>query len=128
MQSDHSSLQNSMASSSEDSREALSLFFNPFIPNGFFYLHSLDCSISNKRGVWLVLLLLCFIEVSVFNANSVYPDQTLHSATSDLGLYCLPMSLPWDARHKWVKFIIRRLKSIRRGKAQWRFLKDPFYV
>ena len=27
------------------------------------------------------------------NANSGDPDQTLHSATSDLGLYCLPITL-----------------------------------
>ena len=36
-------------------------------------------------------------------ANSVDPDQTPHSAASDLGLHCLPMSPLWDARHKWVK-------------------------
>ena len=27
----------------------------------------------------------------------------LRSAASDLGLHCLPVSLLWDARHKWVK-------------------------
>ena len=37
-------------------------------------------------------------------ANSVDPDQMPHSAASDLGLHCLPMSLLWDARHKWVNF------------------------
>ena len=26
-----------------------------------------------------------------------------HSAASDLGLHCLPMSLLWEARPKWVK-------------------------
>ena len=36
------------------------------------------------------------------NANSVDPDQTPCSASSDLGLRCLPMSLLWNARHKWV--------------------------
>ena len=40
--------------------------------------------------------------MSVINANSVGPDQTPHSAASDLGLYCLPVSHLWDARHKWV--------------------------
>ena len=40
------------------------------------------------------------IEIPVFNAYSVNPDQTPHSAASDLGLLCLPMSLLWDARHK----------------------------
>ena len=39
----------------------------------------------------------------MFNTNSVDPDQTPHSAASDLGLHCLPVSLLWDARHKWVK-------------------------
>ena len=27
--------------------------FNPFIPNGLFYFHSSDWSISSIRGVWL---------------------------------------------------------------------------
>ena len=36
------------------------------------------------------------------NTNSVYPDQMPHSAASDLGLHCLPMSLLWDTRLKWV--------------------------
>ena len=50
------------------------------------------------------LLLQYYIEIPVLNANSVDPDQTPHSATSDLGLHCLPMSLLWDARHKWVNW------------------------
>ena len=67
--------------------------------SGFFYLNSLDRSISSKRDVWLVfLLLLWFTEIPVFNANSVDPDQTPRSAASDLDLHCLPMSLLWDAR------------------------------
>ena len=37
--------------------------------------------------------LLLIIETSVLNANSVDPDQMPHSAASDLGLHCLPMSL-----------------------------------
>ena len=45
-------------------------------------------------------LLPCFIEIPVLNANSVDPDHT-----SDMGLHCLPMSLLWGARHKWVKWI-----------------------
>ena len=40
--------------------------------------------------------------MSELNANSVDPDQTLHSAASDLGLYCLQMSLLWDTRLKWI--------------------------
>ena len=30
-------------------------------------------------------------ELLVISANSADPDQTLHSAASDLGLHCLPM-------------------------------------
>ena len=36
---------------------------------------------------------LCFIEIPVFNASSVDPDQMLHSAASDLGLHCLQITL-----------------------------------
>ena len=61
------------------------------MPNGLFYLHSSDRSISNIRGIWLVFI----ISSSVFNA-SVDPDQTQHFAASDLGLHCLLMSLLWD--------------------------------
>ena len=73
---------------------------NPFMPNGFFYLHSLGWSISNIRGDWLALLLSCFVEISGFNVNRLDPDQTPHSAASDGALHCLPMPLLWDARYK----------------------------
>ena len=59
------------------------------MPSGLFYLESLDRSISNKRGVWLVFIITMFIEIPVFNANSVDPDQTPRCAASDLGLHCL---------------------------------------
>ena len=49
-----------------------------------------------------LLLLSCFVEIPELNANSEDPDQTPRSAASDLGLHCLPMSLLWDARLKWV--------------------------
>ena len=48
----------------------------------------------------MFLLVLC--KNSVFNANSVNPDQTLQNAASDPGLHCLPMSILWDASIKWV--------------------------
>ena len=41
--------------------------------------------------------------MSELNANSVDPDQMLHTAASDLDLHRLAMSLLWDARHTWVK-------------------------
>ena len=36
------------------------------------------------------------------NANSGYPDQTPHSAASDLGLRCLPITLLGVSRLQWV--------------------------
>ena len=38
---------------------------------------------------------VCFKEISVFNANSVDPDQMPHSAASDLCLHCLSIALLW---------------------------------
>ena len=59
------------------------------------------------EGVSVVVffLLPCFIEISVFNINSVDPDQTPRSATSDLGLHCLPMSFLESAGLKWINYI-----------------------
>ena len=42
------------------------------------------------------------MEIPVFIANSVDPDQTPRRAASDLRLHRLPMSLIWDAKIKWV--------------------------
>ena len=36
-------------------------------------------------------------------ANSEDPDQTPHSAASDLGLHCLPVTLLGVSRLQWVK-------------------------
>ena len=36
-------------------------------------------------------------------ANSGDPDQTPHSAASDLGLHCLPVTLLRVSRLQWVK-------------------------
>ena len=36
-------------------------------------------------------------------ANSGDSDQMLHSVASDLGLYCLPITLLWVSRLQWVK-------------------------
>ena len=51
----------------------------------------------------MFVLLPCFTEINVFIANSAVPDQTPHSAASDLGLHCLSKSFLWGARNKWVK-------------------------
>ena len=77
--------------------------------NGLFYLNSLDRSISDRTGCWsffvitMFIFYFFFVEFPVFSANSVDPDQTLHFGESDLGPYCLRMSLLLDPRHKWVK-------------------------
>ena len=59
------------------------------MPSGFFYLQSLDWSISSITSVWLVFIVTMFYRnhSPVFHANSVDPDQTPHSAASDLGLH-----------------------------------------
>ena len=36
----------------------------------------------------------------VCNADSVGPNQTTRSVSSNQGLYCFSVSLLWDARHK----------------------------
>ena len=74
------------------------------MPSGHFYIYSLDRSISYRRGVWLFFFLLLpyFVEIPVFNASNISSGQ----APYDLGLHYLPMSLLWDARHKWVKFLL----------------------
>ena len=52
-------------------------------------------------------IIIIYYRIPVSKANSIDPDQTLRSAASGLGLYCLPMSFLWDARHKWInKFSI----------------------
>ena len=68
--------------------------------SGLFYLNSWDRSISYITGVWLVIIVTIFIEIPVFNTNSVDPDQTPQNAASDLGLYFLSVSILWDTRHK----------------------------
>ena len=73
------------------------------MPRGFFYFNSLDKFIFYMRGVCLVFILSCFVEISELNANGVDPDQMPHSAASDLGLHCLPVSLLWDTSLIWVK-------------------------
>ena len=58
---------------------------------------------TERMSGYFFLLLPRFIEIIVINANYADPDQTPRSAASDLGLHCLPMSLLWDGKLKWVK-------------------------
>ena len=80
----------------------------PLTSSGLFYHNSLDRSISNSRVSGYFLLLLCFIEIPVFNASIVDPDQTPRSAASDLGLHCLPFTLLGVSRLKWVQSHLKR--------------------
>ena len=40
--------------------------------------------------------------MAILFANSGDPDQTPHSAVSDLGLHCVPITLLGISRLKWV--------------------------
>ena len=52
-----------------------------------------------------ILLLSWFIEISELNTNIVDTGRRFHSAASDLGLHCLPMSILGEANLKCVKLI-----------------------
>ena len=44
--------------------------------SGLFHFNSVDQFISISKGVWLIfIIIVMFIEISVFNASSVDPDQ-----------------------------------------------------
>ena len=75
------------------------------MPSGLFYLNSLDWSISNRKDVRLVLLLLFVTDIPVCYANSVDLDQTPRSTASDLSLHFLPMSLLRNARVKLMNLV-----------------------
>ena len=62
-------------------------------------------TIEGVSGYFLLLSYMHYIEIAVFNLNSVNPDQTPRSVASDLGLHCL--SECKYARHKWVHLIMR---------------------
>ena len=66
--------------------------------NGLCYLNSLDKSFSNRRDVCCIITM--FINIAVFNKNSVDLDQTPRSVASDLSIHCLSMSLLRGANFK----------------------------
>ena len=71
--------------------------------SGLFYHNSLDPSISASWISGKFLLLLYFIDIPIFNASNLDPDHMPHSAASDPGLHCLPVTLLGVTRLKWVK-------------------------
>ena len=46
-------------------------------------------------------------------ANSGDPDQMLHSAVSDLGLHCSPITHLGVSRLQWIKFYDHYGKAVR---------------
>ena len=75
-------------------------------------ISTFSTSVSNRRDVCVVFFIIimfytnsCFIQIPVFNANIVDPDQMPHFAP-DLGLQCVLMSFLVDDGHKWVKMLI----------------------
>ena len=57
---------------------------------------------SIAGGLIIFIINTFYIEIPVLNAKSVEPDQMLHSDVSDLSLHCLPVTLFWASRLKWV--------------------------
>ena len=76
---------------------------NPFKLNGISHSYQSDQCISVLRvvGKYFFIFIQMLIEHSV--SKQWKPDQTPHSAVSDLGLYCLHMSHKKDFRCIWVK-------------------------
>ena len=66
---------------------------NLFTSSGPFSNNSLDRSTSNNRVSGYFILLPCFTDIPVFNANSIDPDQMPQNVASDLLLQCLLITL-----------------------------------
>ena len=68
--------------------------------SGLINLYQLDESIYHFRGTWCIYFYNIYRN-SCQCANSEDLDQMPHSVASDLGLYCLAMSLTflWDPAH-----------------------------
>ena len=84
-------------------KESTQVLVNPFMSSVPFYHNSLNQSISKSWVSGYFLLLQCFIEIPVLNANSVDTDQMPLFAASDLGLHYLPITFLEVSRLKWVK-------------------------
>ena len=59
-----------------------------------------------------LLIIPCFVEMPVFNANSVDPDQTPRLWRLICVYTVLPMSFLWHTRLKWVKIQILLVLSL----------------
>ena len=79
--------------------------FNPLVPKRLFYLQSLDRSIFNIRGVWLVFINTLFSRNSYIWCKQCSPwsDAAFCDVWSVSTLFAIvPL---WDARLKWVNSI-----------------------
>ena len=69
------------------------------MPSELFYLNSVDSPIAYTEDVLLVVIPTVFVEISVFDTESVDPDQKPRSAASGLCLRKLQMCHLLDTRH-----------------------------
>ena len=68
-------------------------FHNPYLTNAFSHLYH-----SGEYSVPREFLNSIQLSMKILYANRIAPDGTPRSATSHLGLFCLPMSHKRDAR------------------------------
>ena len=52
-----------------------------------------------------ITIITMFFKIPVVNVNSVDSDQMPHSAASDLGVHCLPLTLFGASRLSWVNVL-----------------------
>ena len=115
----------------ENSVEKAAVFLHPLYVIGLKIVpREMEKSISSFRGVWCTFLFLLYFWYKFLLSNSVDPDQTPHSAASDLCLHCLPRSPKRDARLIWVKDTVMILGTCHRQRTVTRFsasLLDDLY-
>ena len=92
---------------------SLTDLFNPVMPSGLFYRNSLDRPISNIRGIWLVVIITMFYRNSCIWYKQCIPWSDAAFCGVWSGSIRFPMSLLWDARHKWVKQRLAASQSCR---------------
>ena len=70
------------------------LCYQPNCVEWLFYHNTLDQSVSNSwmSSYFVLLHVLCFMEIPVFHASSIDKDQMPHYVASDLGLHCLQIT------------------------------------
>ena len=84
--------------------QSVFLTLNPFFAEWTLLPHLLGQVRFYQKGcLGIFYYYNMFFEIPLLDETRVDLDQMSLSAASDLGLYCLQMSLLWDARLKWVK-------------------------